>query len=124
MTCTKKRGCRIAPTASWIADGWWRIRGSATASVNLLVDVAALAGGCVESFTRPSAGLRHRDGAGVHVLATVLRERPGDRNLVTDLQRFTAPAAALQTVRRTHFGAPVGDLTSLLVFDVDVEPHV
>ena len=39
-------------------------------------------------------------------------------------KRFAAPSAALQTVRRSHLGAPVGHLAGLLVLHVDVEPHV
>src|SRR5215510_2509421 len=79
----------------------------------LVLIVAALTRGCVERFARTRARRHHRHGPGVHALAAILRQRSGDGDLLTDLQRLTTPAAALQTVRRSHLGAPVRHLTRL-----------
>src|SRR5207244_4692887 len=78
----------------------------------------------VERLARASARRGQRHLAGVHPLRAILRHRADDGDLLADRERLTAPAAALQTVRRTHFGAPVRDFAGLRILHVDIEPHV
>ena len=90
----------------------------------LVLVVAALARRRIERLTGPSASAGHRDLPGVHAVAAVLGARANDGDFLTDLQRLTAPAATLQTVWRTHLGAPVRHLAGLLILHVHVKPHV
>jgi hypothetical protein len=86
--------------------------------------IVACARRCIQRLARPAARGGQRDGPRVHALGSVLRQPAVDGDLFADLERFAAPARALQAMRRTHLGAPVGDLSGLIVLDVDIEPHV
>jgi len=69
------------------------------------------------------AGGGNRDVSGVAAMAAILGQRAVNDHFLTERHRSARPTAALKSMRRAHFEAPVfGRAVGL--FDVNVEPYV
>src|SRR5205814_9809274 len=69
------------------------------------------------------AGADHRDGPAVAAFTSILCKRACDFYFITELHCRARPSTALQSVRRTHFKAPIL-YGAVRLFDIDIKPYV